>query len=55
MKSVEADIKSLGVKRWRIKAQDRKEWLAILREANAKLMLMGYHQLLITKPVTAQH
>jgi hypothetical protein len=30
---VEADIKALGVKRWRIKAQDRKEWLAILREA----------------------
>jgi hypothetical protein len=34
---VEADIKALGVKRWRIKAQDRKEWSAILREANAKL------------------
>jgi transcription termination factor 2 len=28
---VEADIKALGVKRWRIKAQDRKEWSAILR------------------------
>jgi hypothetical protein len=28
---VEADIKkALGVKRWRIKAQDRKEWSAIL-------------------------
>jgi hypothetical protein len=35
--NVEADIKDLGVKRWKIKAQDRKEWLAILREANAKL------------------
>jgi transcription termination factor 2 len=34
---VEADIKALGVKRWRIKAQDRKEWSAILREAKAKL------------------
>jgi hypothetical protein len=34
---VEADIKALGVKRWRIKAQDRKEWPAILRETNAKL------------------
>jgi hypothetical protein len=34
---VEADIKALGIKRWRIKAQDRKEWSAILREAKAKL------------------
>jgi hypothetical protein len=32
---VEADIKALGVKRWRIKAQDRKEWSEILREAKA--------------------
>jgi hypothetical protein len=34
---VGADMKALGVKRWRIKAQDRKEWSAILREAKAKL------------------
>jgi hypothetical protein len=34
---VEADIKVLGIKRWRIRAQDRKEWSAILREAKAKL------------------
>jgi hypothetical protein len=34
---VEADIKVLGVKRWRIRAQDRKEWSAILREAKAEL------------------
>jgi hypothetical protein len=34
---VEADIKAVGVKRWRIKAQDRKEWLAVLMEAKAKL------------------
>jgi hypothetical protein len=33
---VEADIKDLGVRRWRIKAQDRKEWSAIVREAKAK-------------------
>jgi hypothetical protein len=34
---VEADIKAVGVKRWRIKAQDRKEWSEILRETKAKL------------------
>jgi hypothetical protein len=34
---VEADLKALSVKRWRIKVQDRKEWPEILREAKAKL------------------
>jgi hypothetical protein len=34
---VEADIKVLDVKRWRIKAQDRKELSAIVREAKGKL------------------
>jgi hypothetical protein len=34
---VEADIKAVGVKRWRIKAQDRKEWSAVLREAKDNL------------------
>jgi hypothetical protein len=34
---VEADIKSRGIKRWRITAQDRKEWSEILKEAKAKL------------------
>jgi transcription termination factor 2 len=34
---VKADIKALGIKRWRIRAQDRKEWSAILRDAKAKL------------------
>jgi hypothetical protein len=37
MDDVEADVKALGVKRWRIKADDRKEWSATLREAKAKL------------------
>jgi hypothetical protein len=32
-----ADIRAPGVKRWRIKTQDRKERLANLREAKAKL------------------
>jgi hypothetical protein len=34
---VEADIKAMGIKRWIIRAQDRKECSAILREAKAKL------------------
>jgi hypothetical protein len=34
---VKADIKALGIKRWRIRAQDRKEWSTILREAKDKL------------------
>jgi hypothetical protein len=32
-----ADINALGVRRWRIKAQDRKEWPAILRELKSCL------------------
>jgi hypothetical protein len=34
---VEGDIKALGIRRWRIKAQDRNEWTAIRREAKVKL------------------
>jgi hypothetical protein len=37
LNDVEADIKALGVKRRKIKAQDRKESSTILREAKAKL------------------
>jgi hypothetical protein len=37
MDDVEADIKALVVKRWRIKAQDRKEWPAIVRDTKNKL------------------
>jgi hypothetical protein len=32
----EAHIKALGVKMWRIKAQDREEWSAILAKAKLK-------------------
>jgi hypothetical protein len=35
---VGADIKTLGIKIWRLKAQDRKEWTVILREVKAKLI-----------------
>jgi hypothetical protein len=31
------DIKALGIRRWRIKAQDRNEWTALKREAKVKL------------------
>jgi hypothetical protein len=31
------DIKALGTRQWRIKAQDRNEWTAIKREAKVKL------------------
>jgi hypothetical protein len=34
---VKAGIKALNIKRWRIRAQDRKEWSAIPREPKAKL------------------
>jgi hypothetical protein len=34
---VEADIKVLVLRRWRIKARDRKEWPAIVRDTKDKL------------------
>jgi hypothetical protein len=37
LSDVGADIKVLGIKRCRSKAQDGKVWSAILREAKAKL------------------
>jgi len=33
---VEDVLRKLGVKRWRAKALDRKEWASIIREAKAK-------------------
>jgi hypothetical protein len=33
----EASIKTLGIKKWRLKARETEEWTAILREAEAKL------------------
>jgi hypothetical protein len=37
VRKVGDDIKALGIRRWRIKAQDRNEWTAIKREAKVKL------------------
>jgi hypothetical protein len=34
---VEAEVKALGVNRWRIEAQYRKEWSGMLREAKVEL------------------
>jgi hypothetical protein len=34
---VEDNIKALGIRRWRIKAQDRNKWTVIKREAKVKL------------------
>jgi hypothetical protein len=34
---VEDNLRKLGVKRWRVKALDRKEWASIIGEAKAKL------------------
>jgi hypothetical protein len=34
---IEDYIKALGIRRWRIRAQDRNEWTAIKSEAKVKL------------------
>jgi hypothetical protein len=34
---VEDDLKTLGVRRWRKKAEDREEWVIILQGAMVKL------------------
>jgi hypothetical protein len=34
---VEDDLRELGVKRWRTKALERKEWASIIKEDKAKL------------------
>jgi hypothetical protein len=34
---VRDDVKTLGVKRWRKRAEDREEWVIILKEAMVKL------------------
>jgi hypothetical protein len=38
---VEADIKTVDIQRWRLKAQDRKEFTVIPREAEARLNQKG--------------
>jgi hypothetical protein len=35
--NVEADLRSMGVKRWRMKVLNREEWALIIKEAKAKL------------------
>jgi hypothetical protein len=32
---VEADLRTMGIKRWRLIAKDRTEWASIVREARA--------------------
>jgi hypothetical protein len=32
---VEADLRTMGIKRWRLIAEDRTEWAGIVREAKA--------------------
>jgi hypothetical protein len=34
---LEADLRSMGVKRWRTKVLNREEWVSIMKEAKAKL------------------
>jgi hypothetical protein len=34
---VEDDLKTLGVRRWRKRVEDREEWAIILKEAMVKL------------------
>jgi hypothetical protein len=34
---VEDDLKTLGVRRWRKRAEDRREWAIILKETMVKL------------------
>jgi hypothetical protein len=34
---VEADLRSMGIKRWRTKVLNREEWASIIKEAKAKL------------------
>jgi hypothetical protein len=34
---VEAHIRTLGIKRWRLKARDRTKWMVIVSEGKVKL------------------
>jgi hypothetical protein len=37
---VEEDLRSVGVKRWRMRGMDRREWAAVVKEAKAKLQAL---------------
>jgi hypothetical protein len=43
----ENDLKSMGVKRWRKKAEDRSVWAIILKEALVKLLLYAEEEVLL--------
>jgi hypothetical protein len=34
---MKADLRSMGIKRWRIKVFNREEWVSIMKKAKAKL------------------
>jgi hypothetical protein len=36
MDDVKLDLRNMGVKRWRTRALDRREWLSVVREDKAK-------------------
>ena len=37
MDDIGEDLKTIGIKRWRKKVLERREWASVLREAKAKL------------------
>jgi hypothetical protein len=35
---VKEDLRTMGIKQWRIKASNRVEWASVIKEAKAKLV-----------------